>query len=683
MPIMLGDGVLKITGDATPLEQALRSFTRTAGVLMLAAGAAIVGALNSSVAAAADFESAFAGIEKNLDSTGEKFDILKMQIRDMAEEKPVTASNLARIGELGAQLGITEEHIEGFISTIADLQTSTDLAGDSGVQLFAQLNNIAQVDFSEFSNVGAAIVKLGSTSFTTEARIINMSKRIAAAGVNAGMTIQEILALATSFASVGLEAELGGNSIARVINTMKNAVRGNDLQKLNALAAATGLTVDGFRSLFTNSPIEALQAFFQGLGQMEEAGIGTLDIMTDLQFQGIKLMDVVQRGGLAYKDLTEFIETSNREYELNNAHIIEAEKRNRTYNARLTMLVNTFDNLKISIGNIIKDGLLPYIEHAKTLIRQARDWVESNEEMATTIIKFAAALGTALIAVGALLISMPFLSTIFSLISAAIGLVSIKIVAIGALIAWLAFEFFRLEDVKTFMTEFWEFMVGIWDSISEDLMLFLVALKDLFFAVMGFLRDVVILFMETFAAGWLKAWRAIRGDSETLSAAIIVVIKILLQKMTDFVNKMTFVLNRWKLIFGLARIGIGMAIDDMKTKMTELQTWMLDMIEKVKGYYDTIVGWVQRAGAFISGEFQINVDAQSGTPLNRSVPSPVQQRNVVQQITQGGSGDKTMIVDLSNAVIKEEMDLDHILTRISSEWNINMQQHGMSTATVT
>ncbi|VTS31875.1 tail protein [Streptococcus pseudoporcinus] len=51
-----------------------------------------------------------------------------------------------------------------------------------------------------------------------------MTNRIAASGKLAGLTNQEMLALATAMSSVGIEAEAGGTAMTQTLTSIEKAV---------------------------------------------------------------------------------------------------------------------------------------------------------------------------------------------------------------------------------------------------------------------------------------------------------------------------------------------------------------------------------------------------------------------------------------------------------------------------
>ncbi len=182
-------------------EKGLRRATekiKFMGKAMVAAGAAIVGALALATKAAIDFEDAFAGVRKTVDASEAEFATLRQGIRDLAKELPLTNAELAGIAEAAGQLGIEKAAILDFTKVMAQLGLSTNLAGEEAATTFARFANITGMDTRFFSNLGSVIVDLGNNMATTEQEIAELALRLSGAGTVAGLTEANILALAAA-----------------------------------------------------------------------------------------------------------------------------------------------------------------------------------------------------------------------------------------------------------------------------------------------------------------------------------------------------------------------------------------------------------------------------------------------------------------------------------------------------
>ena len=108
--------------ELDPLTKAGQNISRVASAGMIGAAASIATIASATVLGVRSliaFEDAFAGVRKTVDADNETLDMLSNQIRELATELPIAATELARVGELGGQLGIGVESLEAFIDTVS------------------------------------------------------------------------------------------------------------------------------------------------------------------------------------------------------------------------------------------------------------------------------------------------------------------------------------------------------------------------------------------------------------------------------------------------------------------------------------------------------------------------------------------------------------------------------------
>jgi TP901 family phage tail tape measure protein len=315
-------------------------------------------ALTDAFNAAVSFESAFAGIKKTIEGTPEDFEILETEFRGLAKQIPVTVENLAKIGEIGGQLGVGKDKIIEFTKTIAAIGVSTNLTEEAAATSFAKISNIFQEPIDKVSNLASAVVALGNDSSTTESQIVDFATNIAAAGKLAGLTQADVAGISAAFSSVGIDAEAGGTAVSKTLQTISDAVNKGG-QDLTNFGAVSGLTGQQFADLWKSDPSKAFEAFVIGLGKSGQKGS---EILEELVGGDARLkrafLSLASSGDL----LTKSIQLSNDAFEKNTALTEEAKKRYDTTESKLQLLAGRFNDIKITIGNFLKEAALPVLE---------------------------------------------------------------------------------------------------------------------------------------------------------------------------------------------------------------------------------------------------------------------------------------------------------------------------------
>jgi len=418
--------------------------------------APIMGIGAAAFKAASDYESAFAGVRKTVDMTEEEFATLSRAIRDMAKEIPAAATEIAGVAEVAGQLGIQKDAIEGFTKTMINMGVATNMGAEDAATALARFANITQMSQKDFDKLGSVVVDLGNNFATTESEIVEMGLRLAGAGAQIGMTEADILALATALSSVGIEAEMGGSAMSRVMVNMQVASTGTE--KFKKVSEATGLTLrelqlaagsggkafgmfaeslgmtrkelndviknqanlenfgkiagmtgEEFKKAFQEDAIGALGAFIDGLGNAEAAGTSAIEMLQEMGITEIRLRDSLLRAGGASELFAKAVDLSSDAWDQNIALTKEAEERYKTTESQLKMLWNRIKDVGITLGDALIPAFMSAIDAAEPLIKQiesgAKAFSEMDESQQQTILKLialVAAVGPASVALGGL-----------------------------------------------------------------------------------------------------------------------------------------------------------------------------------------------------------------------------------------------------------------------------------------
>lgn len=362
-----------------------RTMTRTVSVpLTLAAGAA--------VKAAVDWESAWAGVTKTVDGSAEQMSALQQELRDMAKELPATHQEIAAVAEAAGQLGVGVDDVADFTRVMIDLGETTNLSADEAATALARFMNIMGTSQDDVGRLGSTVVDLGNNFATTEAEIVTMSTRLAAAGRLAGLTESDVLAFATALTSVGVNAEAGGTAFSRVFREISVAVAEGG-EDLNTFASVAGMSASEFRRAYEEDAAGAIATFIIALGAMPvEQSSAVLD---DLGLSGERVQRALLSAGQAGDVLTGSLDRGEQAWQDNTALVDEAAKRYDTAGARFEMVRNQLVDLFVDLGTII----LPFVETAVGAIGSLAEGFQGLPEPVQAL---AVALGGLLATVGPL-----------------------------------------------------------------------------------------------------------------------------------------------------------------------------------------------------------------------------------------------------------------------------------------
>lgn len=349
----------------------------------------VVAAGTGIVKTAMDAEEAFAGVEKAIGGTAEEMAAIQDSIVDMSKRKPFDVTEIADVVQTAGQLGVARDNVISFAEAVLDLgAVSSDLDAATAAEQMAKYFNIAGLDTSE-ENVRAftsTVFELGNTTATSEGAILEMSMRIAAAGHQVGMTDADILGLAATLSSVGLEAQAGGSAISKLLSRIDVAVATGSAE-IKDFANIAGMSVDEFVAVWQDAPTTALGNFINGLAQMSDEGISSIAVLEDMGLSELRLRDTILRTVNANDLFNETMAASNKEWKSANSLSNSAAKRYDTTKNKLKLLLN---NLK-SVALQFADAIMPTLDK---WIEKIGEWVEKFDGMSdgakASLTKFAA-----------------------------------------------------------------------------------------------------------------------------------------------------------------------------------------------------------------------------------------------------------------------------------------------------
>ena len=328
------------------------------GRLGFIAGGVAAAGLLASARAAISFEDAFAGVRKTADLSEAEFIQLAGSFRQMATEIPISANELARLGETAGALGITGvANIREFARVTALLGVTTNLTADAAAESLGHISTILGLTGKDYERFASALVDLGNKGASTEDQIAAIAERAAGGASTINLSTQALLGWSAAIANLGVEAEAGGTNFQKFLieSARFTAESGDELQ---TLAKVAGMTGKQWKKEFGTDPNSALSQFVVGLGKLNtEQRITALGILGwDDQRMARILLGLAANTG----NLTDALSNSAAAWDKNSALSEEAQKRFDTVASKLAVLKNGFTEMALLVG----EGFTPALGRA-------------------------------------------------------------------------------------------------------------------------------------------------------------------------------------------------------------------------------------------------------------------------------------------------------------------------------
>ena len=126
------------------------------------------------------------------------------------------------------------------------------------------------------------------------------------------------MGLSAALSSVGIEAEMGGSAMSKVMINMQLAVEtGNE--SLKSFAHVAGMSADEFARAYKEDAANALIAFLSGLNDTERLGMSAIAVLDEMEISEVRLRDTLLRAAGASDLFDNSIELANEAFEENTA----------------------------------------------------------------------------------------------------------------------------------------------------------------------------------------------------------------------------------------------------------------------------------------------------------------------------------------------------------------------------
>lgn len=317
---------------------------------------------------AKDYESAFAGVRKTTDATEAEYQKLSKGIRQMSKEMPASAVSIAQVAEAAGQLGIKKEDILKFSKTMVDLGVATNLTATEAATSLARFSNIMGTSADNVDRLGSTIVHLGNNTATTEREIVEMGLRLAGAGKQVGLTEAQVLGLAAAMSSVGIEAEMGGSAMSKLLIKMKLATTQGG-KALEEFASASGVSASKFKQAFEQDASQALLMFLKGLKNASAQGKSAIEILDEMDISEVRLRDTILRASEASDKFGDTLQLANQGWRENTALQKEAQQRYKTTESQLQIAKNKLIDIAITLGT----NFLPKVNQVLNVVGKFAD----------------------------------------------------------------------------------------------------------------------------------------------------------------------------------------------------------------------------------------------------------------------------------------------------------------------
>lgn len=389
------------------------------GGALTAATAPVAIGLGLSAAAAIDFETAMAGVQKaaNLDADG--YAEMSDQILQLSRTIPLAATEIAGITEAGAKLGVSgARNLGQFTELISEMSVAFDMASSDAADSAATIANVfnlkdgaGNLDFGAIRQYGDVVNTLGDNMATTERAIVSATREMSGTASSYQITANETAALAAGFTSLGVQPGVAANAFKVAMSRMSNAT-----PAVAAGMEALGISVEDFQQAVSSG--DGAEAFAQAMQTIKDSSLDPIakgKAMRDV-FGG-NFDDTMGQAAAGAEQFSQALEHMGNAMDGGQGASTMAssfEIMANTTKSQMQIAKNAVTELGITIGSAMLPAINSVLGGLTPLVQKFAEFGRANPRILSIATAFAAvvaAVGPVLVAIGAVVSSVGKIGT--------------------------------------------------------------------------------------------------------------------------------------------------------------------------------------------------------------------------------------------------------------------------------
>lgn len=308
--------------------------------------------------AAISQEKAFAQVARVVGETEAASVGLLQTFQSIAQNAPISFEEVARIGQLGAAIGISEQNLGDFTDTIVKFSLTTGVASEEATVMLGRIAQMQNVPISQIDQLGSAILALGTASAATDQEILRVNSSIATVSNLFGLTAQETSGLAAALATLQVRPELSRGALTRVFNDLTTSVSAGGVE-LSKLSQVMGVTNEEALKLFNNPGTRGdfLLTFIDGLSKFAGVGGDVQGVLRELGIHAVRDIDVFSRLANNVDLVRESFDRANVEFARGSELNRQSKGIYETTAAELQNLSDAFKTLLATLGGPLASAI--------------------------------------------------------------------------------------------------------------------------------------------------------------------------------------------------------------------------------------------------------------------------------------------------------------------------------------
>lgn len=362
-------------------------------------GASLVGVGIYAGVMGAQFQTAFSNVKRTLDTDFaggnkglENVEKMRRSLVNLTSEIPLTFEALTQIATAGNEMGVPADKLVHFTEVVARFSAVAGISAEETSKAFGAIQAQTGLSTDYMENFGSAIAKVGIDSNASIPEILSLTREIARGGTAAGLTVDQIIGLSGTLASLRIPPERSRGSLTTYFETLNTAVAEGG-EKLQNFSTITNIATEDLRQMVaTGQGAEVLRAFLQGLGDTGNT-VAATQALESLGLAQLRVSDT-------FRGLSTALDLYDRDQKNANSAFMQGSELQRQYaitlqnvSAQFQIFLNGINALAAAVSGESLAGLSGLLNLVSRIAFAFADWLGDNK-WAAQILGFGVAVTT-------------------------------------------------------------------------------------------------------------------------------------------------------------------------------------------------------------------------------------------------------------------------------------------------
>jgi len=314
-----------------------------------AVGVGIAVAFGKAINETIDLETAMVGVAKTTGLANDEIEVLRKDFIELSKEIPLSAEELAKVGEVAGQLGITGRNkIRDFTVVVSKMSIATELTAESAALALAKISNAMGLPIEEADKLSSAINELSNISAASSSEIVSAMVRVAGSAKTLGLSTDVVSGLTAALINAGEPAERAGTKLRSAFDTVVKKI--DEVEQF----------MPGFSDALRKDANGAIISLIGNLNKIEDP---ITRQKTAIDLFGTVGASAINKLSNDIPGMNKLIEAATGQFENATSTQEEFDKAVESTKNQIQLAKNEFTALALEIGSqlipIIRDVLLP------------------------------------------------------------------------------------------------------------------------------------------------------------------------------------------------------------------------------------------------------------------------------------------------------------------------------------